>query len=70
MTSNGSGTDDWWSVDDEILACLAVHPYLTPREIGGKLSLSETAVHSLLALLAAEGKVRLRTVERAFVPDR
>ena len=70
MTSNRSQMDDWWSVDDEILACLAVHPHLTPRELGGKLGLSETATNSLLALLAAEGKVRLKTVERASGPDR
>jgi len=65
MTSGRSSMDDWWSVDDEILACLAVNPYLTPAELGGKLGLSEPATSSLLALLAAEGKVRLRIVERA-----
>ncbi len=62
--------DEWWSVDDEILACLAVNPSLTPAELGGKLGLSEPATNSLLALLAAEGKVRLRMVERATPPDR
>ena len=61
--------DDWWSIDDEILACLAVSPYLTPAELGGKLGLSEPATSSLLALLAAEGKVRLRVVERAERSD-
>jgi len=62
--------DDWWSVDDEILACLTVNPYLTPAELGHKLGMSKPATSSLLALLAAEGKVRLRTVERADSPDR
>ena len=61
--------DDWWSIDDEILACLAVNPYLSPAELAGKLGLSEPAASSLLALLAAEGKIRLRVVERAERPD-
>ena len=56
--------------ESEILACLAVNPYLTPAELGGKLGLSEPATNSLLALLAAEGKVRLRIVERADPADR
>lgn len=32
-------------------------------EIGAKLGISERAAESLLALLAAEGKVRIRLVE-------
>ena len=33
-------------------------------EIGTKLDISETAVESLPAVLAAEGKIRVRLVER------
>ena len=55
--------DEWWSIDDEILACLSVQPRLTPEDIGGKLGLTVEATTSLLALLAAEGRVRLPVVE-------
>ena len=52
--------EDWWAVDGEILTHLAANPALTPQELGDKLGLSEAAIASLLALLAAEGKVAIR----------
>src|SRR2546426_192144 len=67
MTARRSGMDDWWSVDDEILACLAVNPYLTPAELGHKLGMSEPATSSLLALLA-KGPVVIYTAIQVFTP--
>ncbi len=55
--------NDWWSIDDEILDCLRTGRVMTPAEIGNKLGLSESAAVSLLGLLAAQGKVRVRAVE-------
>lgn len=60
--------NEWWSIDDEILACLSVQPLMTPAEIAGKLGLTPEAAASLLAMLAAEGRVRIRVVERADRP--
>ena len=55
--------DDWWAIDEEILTSLAGNPGLTAAELGQKLGISEAAAASVLALLAAEGRVRIRVVE-------
>ena len=46
---------DWWSVDREILACLANHAAMTPAEISRRLGLPEGEVTCLLSMLAQEG---------------
>jgi DNA-binding Lrp family transcriptional regulator len=53
----------WDEIDSELLACLATRGSMTPAEIGRRLTMSEEAVVSLLAMLASEGRVRLGVVE-------
>jgi DNA-binding IclR family transcriptional regulator len=58
-------TDYWTQLDEEVLRCLSERPgEMTPTELGGRLGMSESAVCSLLAMLAETGKVRIRSVER------
>jgi hypothetical protein len=55
---------DWWNdLDSDLLRCVDARGVVTPAEIGHKLGVSENAAASLLALLAAEGKVRIVAVE-------
>jgi hypothetical protein len=42
---------------------------MSPGEIGSKVGLSEEAAASALALLAAEGKIKIRLVERRALYD-
>ena len=56
--------DDWWNdVERDILACLNGSGATPVDEIARRLAMSEEAAASLLALLAREGKVRIRLVE-------
>ena len=60
-------TDDggWWSeIDDDVLACLRDGPMST-TELGQRLRLSSAALSSVLLMLAAEGRVRVDTVNLA-----
>jgi hypothetical protein len=58
-------TDFWSELDEEVLDCLAERQgQMTPAELGGRLGMSESAVCSILAMLAETGKVRIRSVER------
>jgi pimeloyl-ACP methyl ester carboxylesterase len=60
-------TDDggWWSeIDDDVLACLRDGPMST-TELGQRLRLSPAALSSVLLMLAAEGRVRVDTVNLA-----
>jgi predicted ArsR family transcriptional regulator len=58
-------TDFWAELDEDVLRCLAErHGEMTPAELGGRLGISESAVCSVLAMLAETGKVRIRSVER------
>jgi DNA-binding Lrp family transcriptional regulator len=50
---------DWWSVDRDILDCLADHRSMSVADLAGRLDLSEGEATSLLALLAREGKIRI-----------
>jgi predicted ArsR family transcriptional regulator len=53
----------WWGeLDEEIIACLRSGPQST-QDLAWKLGMSSTAVTSLLAMLAAEGKVRITGAE-------
>jgi uncharacterized membrane protein len=57
--------DFWSELDAEVLHCLAERQgEVTPAELGGRLGMSESAVCSILAMLAETGKVRIRSVER------
>jgi hypothetical protein len=56
--------DGWWiDVERDILGCLEGRGAMPVEEIAHRLELSESATASLLALLAREGKVRIRSVE-------
>jgi hypothetical protein len=48
----------WNEIDDEVLQCLAAG-VVAPADIGKQLGMSEAAAASVLAMLAAEGKVRI-----------
>jgi len=59
-TSSDAG---WWSeLDGEVLACLA-DGRKSVSELGRRLGLSSAALTSLLLMLAAEGRVRVSSVE-------
>jgi len=54
---------DWWyGLEHEILDCLRARRDVTPAELAHKLRISEAGVNSLLAMMAAEGKIRIQTV--------
>ena len=61
-TSPVAPPGEWWDVDAEILATLASGAK-SPEEIGAALGMSADAVTSLVAMLAREGKLRIRLVE-------
>ena len=56
--------EDWWGgLDGAILSCLAEKGAVAPADLGQRLGMSETAVTSLICLLAQAGKVRICLVE-------
>ena len=57
-------SDLWDEIENDLLDCLTARGPMAPAEIGRRLAISEDAVVSLLAMLAREGKVRIRLVER------
>ena len=56
--------DLWAEIDDAVLQCLAIGE-ATPADIGRQLGISEAAVVSVVAMLAAEGRVRVCRVALA-----
>ena len=63
--------DGWWSeIDREVQRCLERNGAMTPAEIGRQLGLSESAVSSVLSMLAQEGKCRIARVELTPGQDR
>jgi len=56
--------DLWTEIDDAVLKCLAIGE-ATPADIGRRLGISEAAVVSVVAILAAEGRVRVCRVALA-----
>ncbi len=55
---------DWWGeTDNAILDCLRHEGAMSPGELGRQLAISEGEATAFLAMLAREGKVRLRLVE-------
>jgi DNA-binding Lrp family transcriptional regulator len=58
--------DGWWNeIDEQVRACLERYGPLAPAEIARMLGLTESAVASVLSLLAQEGKLRIARVELA-----
>jgi len=58
--------ENWWAdLDEEVMACLTEGESMEPAEIARRLRLSESAVGSLLALLAVQGRVRICRVAAA-----
>ena len=56
--------DGWWSeIDRDVRAILEGSGPMSPRDIARQLRLSEGAVASVLAMLAQEGKLRIKQVE-------
>jgi len=54
---------DWWyGLEHEILECIRTRRDVTPAELARKLRMSEAGVNSLLAMMAAEGKIEIRAV--------
>ena len=48
----------WSEIDEAVMQCLAAG-VAAPAEIGERLGMSEAAASSILAMLAAEGKVTI-----------
>jgi len=60
MTTAESG---WWSeLDDQVLTCLREGPIST-HDLARRLNLSAAGATSVLLMLAAEGKIRVTSVE-------
>jgi DNA-binding Lrp family transcriptional regulator len=56
--------DGWWSeIDRDVRAILERSGPTSPRDIARQLRLSEGAMASVLAMLAQEGKLRIKQVE-------
>ena len=61
--------EGWWdTIDDAILETLDGGGPMDPEDLGRRLGMSAGAVCSCLALLAADGKVRIRSVEATRPP--
>ena len=65
MVWQGDGVmDGWWDeVDGQIEKVLFRSGGMSPSDLAGEVGLSEAATVSLLARLAAEGRVRIARVE-------
>ena len=65
MNDDTRATPDWWTdLENEALACLEIRG-LSAVELSHKLGMSEAAVASVVAMLAADGRVHLSLIERA-----
>ena len=57
--------DDWWAdVDYDLLCCLDTDGPVSIDTVAHRLGIPERAASSLVAMLACEGKVHIRLVER------
>jgi DNA-binding Lrp family transcriptional regulator len=55
--------EDWWTeIDEQVRDCLKRYGEMAPAEIASRIGLSEGAVHSVVTLLAQEGKLRISRV--------
>jgi DNA-binding Lrp family transcriptional regulator len=58
----------WDGIDREILEILTAGGPMDPADLARALGMSTGAVCSCLAMLSAEGKVRIRRVEATLAP--
>jgi len=57
---------DWWgATDGEILGCLKEHGSVSLDELCKELGLTEGTATAFVAMLAREGRLRIREVELA-----
>jgi hypothetical protein len=65
MSADLEPLDSWWApIDEAVLGALAEAPGpLTLTSIAVRVGISEDAARSVVAMLAAEGKVRIAMVE-------
>jgi predicted ArsR family transcriptional regulator len=57
--------DQWWrDLDEEVLECLTQQGPMSPEGVAKRLDLPEAAAVSLLCMLAQDGRVVIRAVER------
>jgi DNA-binding Lrp family transcriptional regulator len=55
---------DWWTdVEQEVLACLDGNGATPVADIARRLAIPESAAVSLVAHMAREGKIHIRTVQ-------
>ena len=57
-----SSPEAWWDVDADVLTALA-DGAKSPEQIGEALGIPAPAAASLVAMLAQQGKVKIRLVE-------
>jgi biotin operon repressor len=62
VTPLSAPTEEWWDIDAEVLSALAGGAK-SPEELSATLGMSEHAATSLVAMLAQQGRVRIRLVE-------
>jgi DNA-binding Lrp family transcriptional regulator len=55
--------DIWTEIDRELLDCLIANGPMAPHELAREMGISEGEATAFLAMLAREGKVRIRLVE-------
>jgi predicted ArsR family transcriptional regulator len=66
LPMNDLDPEDWWgATDEEILSYLRERGAVTLGELCEELGFSEGAATAFLAMLAREGRVRIRQVELA-----
>jgi hypothetical protein len=65
MSADLEALDSWWApIDDAVLGALAeAHGPVTLTAIAVRAGISEDAARSVVAMLAAEGRVRIAMVE-------
>lgn len=64
MDTRRAETHWWRDVDDELLGCLERNGTMSPGDVARHLGMPESATVSLLCLLAQEGRIDIRLVER------
>ena len=62
MDADSRARSEWWDVEADVLAALNGGA-TSPEEIAASVGMSPAAVTSLVAMLACEGRVRIRLVE-------
>ena len=65
MDVRGSSGGWWGELDDKVLGCLGSNGCMTPKDLSREVGLSESAIVSILCLLAQDGKIEIRLVAAA-----